>query len=471
MRGRVTVGLLLILLVAAACDRSRLPEVPAYEQLGFAATLEPVQRQVAAAYARWQERPRDALRNGHLGMVLSVYGRNRAAEALYRRARLLAPSDFRWTYYLAITVGEAGRDAEALALLREALEINPRYLPARLRLARLLLEINEVGRAAELYRAITDEYPERVEGWLGLGKALERSGELTAAAHALRRARATGSEYGEVHYALAAVLSASGDEQGAAKAFAAYERTAANSIRTPDPLLHEVNGLNASDAPLMARADAQLRQGQLELAAESLRAALDINPDNQDAWAVLVDTQERLGALDEAGATYRAALAAGIDAARLHLNYGRALTRRQRFDAARKAIVRAVESDPFHADAWLARGELELRAGAKAAAIEPLRHYLSLVPNDRNATLALAQALNATGQHAAAVARLQPLAAGVDDPLASKELALAYQGLGRRDEAIEALLQGRRAAAQSDNTQALDTIDALLADWRALGGG
>lgn len=462
-------ALSLLVLSFLSCGGTALPAVPAFDALGFDTALEVVQQQVRDAYTRWREQPRDAARNGHLGMLLSVYGKNGFAEVLYRRAHTLDPDAFRWTYYLAVTVGEAGRHEEAVALLREALELNPRYVAARIRLARMLLEKNDIEQSAELYRALTLELPDRVEGWLGLGKALERRGDLAGATEALRRARAVGPDYGEVHYALAQVLIASGNERRAARALAAYERTVGNIIQTPDPLVREVSRLNLGDAPLMAQADYQLRQGRLEQAIDSFRAVLAINPANQDAWAVLVQTQARLDRIDDAGVTYRDALAAGISSARLHLIYGQALVRQQRLDEAHDVIARAIESDAHYAQAWLAMGELEVQRDQGAVAIAALRRYLSLQPNDREVIAALARMLNADGQFAEAATRLEPLRsdAEADRALVLKELALAYRGLSRNDEAI-ALLQDSRAAAaeQEAGAQLVADIDALLATWQ-----
>ena len=167
-------AILLVLLIPASCGRAPLPDVPAFEELGFADMLDVVRQQVFDAYEKWQENPQDASRNGRLGMLLSTYGKSSASEILYRRARILAPEEFRWAYYLAVTVSELGRYEEAVGIYREALEIDPEYVAARIRLAKLLLQTNEIEQSIVRFQEITVEFPERVEGWLGLGKALDR---------------------------------------------------------------------------------------------------------------------------------------------------------------------------------------------------------------------------------------------------------------------------------------------------------
>ncbi|NNF66479.1 MAG: tetratricopeptide repeat protein [Gammaproteobacteria bacterium] len=457
-----------ILFVAVSCDRHDLPAVPTFDQLGFADAHETVRNQVLATYEKWQEEPRDADRNGRLAMVLSVYGKNVAAEVLLWRARSLAPNNFRWTYYLAITLGELGRPTEAAEMFRNALEIDPGYIAARIKLAKLQVQTNQVNEGVETFRGIADEFPTRVEGWLGLGKALDLMGDRESAINALQRARIIGPQYGEVHYALATALAAAGDEEGAAREFAAYERTAKNKIRTEDPLLREVQTLNASDGPQMANADYHLRRNQLDEAAASFRSALAINPLNQDAWGGLIHTQVRQGKIDEAGDTYREALAAGISYARVHLTYGKALLDQQQHEAAREIIGKAVELDPRYADALKAMGNLELQRGASEMAVKYFRQLLSVQPNDRDADLSLSKALNAASQFQEAATRLETLTndPAIDSSVALKELAIAFHGLNRRDDAIDSLLRGRDAADKSANQSMLDTIDALLVKWQ-----
>ena len=289
-------GLLLILLIPMSCSRRPLPEVPAFEKLGFTDALDVVRRHAITTYEQWQEKPLDADRNGRLGMLLSTYGKNSASEVLYRRARTLAPGEFRWTYYLAMAVLQSGRYEEAAGMLREALKIDPETTSRRASSWQgCFCSSTTFEESIELYREITAEYPQRVEGWLGLGKALHRHGELAAAAAALQRARMIGPQYGEVHYALAGVLSASGDEAGAARELAVYERTAKNRIDTTDPLMREVFWLNAGDVPHTTKADYYLQRGQFEKPSRPSALHVAINPANQNAWGGLVESLAKLG--------------------------------------------------------------------------------------------------------------------------------------------------------------------------------
>ena len=261
---------------------------------------------------------------------------------------------------------------------------------------------------------------------------------------------------------------ASGDKDGAARELAEYERTARNKINSPDPLMQEVFWLNAGDLPHTTKADYYLQGGQLEAAVASYRAAVAINPANQNAWGGLVDSLAKLGKIEETGESYQEALAAGISYRRLHFTYGQALRKWQQLDAAYEVMGKAIELDPQYAEALSAMGELELQRNASAAAVKQFRLAVAAKPNNRRYLLMLAYSLNKSGQFEEAVTRLKPLTTdpAADRSYALKELAVAYRGLDRNDEAIDALQRGREIAAQSSNTRRVEAFDELLAEWQ-----
>jgi len=293
-------------------------------------------------------------------------------------------------------------------------------------------------------------------------------GDNDAAVAALWRARSAGPQYGEVRYALAMVLREIGDVDEAARELAAYERTANNKIPVVDKLLRNVSALHIGDVSYMARASQLFAQGQFKRASGLFREALAVNRVSPDAWNGLVSSQLQLGEIEAAGDTYREALAAGVAYARLHLTYGKGLQNAGRLDAARDAIGKAIELDPQFAEAYSAMGELELRSGTSTAAAEQFRHSLAARPDDQRVRLNLAQTLNATGQFDEAAGHLERLTSdpALDKSLTLKELALAYHGMGRKEEAIDVLQRGREVAMKSYNTPMVEKIDVLLVEWQ-----
>ncbi len=460
--------LCLVFGIASCTKEPQLPEIPAFNQLGFEDALEAVKTQMHSAYERWETEPDNHERNGHMGMLLSAYGKNATSEIFFRRAHQLNPSEFRWIYFLAIANQQLGRYDEAIALFQKAQTVEPDSNEVRLQLARVLLQHNEFEASRDLYKSITSELPENVEGWFGLGKAYDGLGETNSALAALEEARRLGPRYGEVRYALASVLRDLGRDQDAAREFAAYEKRVRAKINTSDQYTRSVIRLNASDGPFLAKADYQIARGQFKEAADFFRRALEINPANQDAWGGLVFSLSKLADKDATTASYADALAAGIHYKRLHFTYGQALERWGQFDEARRVLGEAIKLDPKYTEALTALGVLELKHGSARAAVQHFGNAVAVTPNDRELRLDYAQALVIAEQYEQAVVQLEPL---TTDPnaqriIAFKELGLSYDALGRKDEAIAALESGRELADKSFNTTMVENFDELLSSAR-----
>ena len=459
---------MLILLLAVSCGRDDSDDIPAFESLGFTGSLDAVRQRVLGVYELLQEKPLDAGRNGRMGMHLSAYDKNVAAEFFFRRARELAPDDYRWSYYLAHSLYQQGRPEEAVLNYREVLNIYPGHVNTRLELAGILLEVGDIEESRDLYQSFTNEFPEIVEGWLGLGKAYYRLGDHDAATVALRRARSVGPQFGEVRYALAMVLREIGDEDAATRELAAYERNRKNKTRTDAPLLKEIHALYIGYSSHYAMAVYHYGRTDYESAVNSFRATIRLNPSYGDAWAGLVSSQVRLNDLKAAGDTYQEALAKKVGYARLHLIYGQALLEARQVDAARDAIAQAIEQDPQYAEALSAMGELEMQSGNSVAAIAHYRRLLLVHPYDQRVQLSLAQALNSAGRFDEAAGLLERVKADsdIEKSLLLKELAIAYFGMGRKDEAIEVLQRAREAIMKIYHVDLEHTINRLLAEWQ-----
>ncbi len=110
-----------------------------------------IREQLRKAIAEAAAKPRDAETNGRLGMTLQTYEQYELAAVCYQRARLLAPKEFRWSYYLAVVQAAAGKHAEAALTFKDALRLKPDYLPAQLRLADALVDVGQSAEAAKYY--------------------------------------------------------------------------------------------------------------------------------------------------------------------------------------------------------------------------------------------------------------------------------------------------------------------------------
>lgn len=101
--------------------------------------------------------------------------------------------------------------------------------------------------------------------------------------------------------------------------------------------LREIAKLSPDDPSAhlaLARSDLHDEGGDLNEAVAELRAALEKDPSNSDAWNDLGEAQMKLGKFDDAAASYREALKASPDDDTAHYNLAEALKRAGHLDEA-----------------------------------------------------------------------------------------------------------------------------------------
>src|SRR5947208_272661 len=97
--------LLLAVAIAGGAWSDRLTEkpssLPVLPQVDPSKFPLPLRDKVQKAYAAALSHPRDPAVNGAMGMLLQAADKSdKRAEIYYRRAQLIDPTSFRWTYYL-----------------------------------------------------------------------------------------------------------------------------------------------------------------------------------------------------------------------------------------------------------------------------------------------------------------------------------------------------------------------------------
>ena len=175
---------------------------------------------------------------------------------------------------------------------------------------------------------------------------------------------------------------------------------------------------------LIARGNAFLRQGRIENQSEAaglFQEAIDLAPDNADAWAGL--------ALADAFVAHNGSKAA-YQAAEM-----RALS----------ALDRAMALDPRNANAWMARWVAYPARGAFYESEQALRHGLAYNPGVDHLWLGLADFLKCVGrmrEAAVAIKRAIALDSGHIDPAISWISIAIFTGAGQLKEADEAAARG-----------------------------
>ena len=196
------------------------------------------------------------------GRAVQDEGQLDDALAAFRKSRTIAPSDYQSWAQEATVLLQQGRWQEAREPLAEALRLYPQDVVSLINEGIIWLEEGEVERAAERFRDMLDKHPDRSEALLNLALAEGRLGHAESAESLWRRYVTLKPEDPEGLNNLAWLL--------------ATERNRADEAET---LARQAMVLSPNDANLRdTLAEALLRQGKPEAAAEVAREALALHP-------------------------------------------------------------------------------------------------------------------------------------------------------------------------------------------------
>jgi tetratricopeptide (TPR) repeat protein len=456
--GGICILVALSFLAAPADEDPELPEIPNLTFESFAAEI---RDQVDQAYAELRAKPRDPGANGHLGMLLQAYDQMENASICYRRARSLAPAEFRWAYYLAVTHAALGRHGEAAAVMREALGIKGDYLPAQLQLAESLLLSGRVEESSRICEGILAKDAECAEAHYGLGRAKAAAGDQAAAAGHYRRACEIFPEFGAAHYALALTYRRLRETSKAGQHFALYEKFRMGRPPLQDPLSEELSQVLKGAHHIVKKAVLLESAGQFEASIAEHERAVQVDPGNLQAHLNLSTLYGKLGKAEESEKHYRAAVAINPNLAPAHYNFGKLLADQGREKEAAEAFRRALEVNPNHAEAhqnYASLLMLELRLD------EAEHHYREAIrnrPNYRMAHFNLGRILVHRGRISDAIEHLLQTLEPEDEstPLYLYGLAAAYARAGDREKALRFMRDARQKAAALGQTELVGAID------------
>ncbi len=450
--------LTLLLFTDNQSESSGLPAVPSLTLDNFAPEI---RNQVAQAYAELQARPRDARANGRLGMLLQAYDQMETAAICYRRALSLAPEEFRWAYYLAMTRAALGAHGEAAAIMREALKREPHYLPARLQLAESLLVSGEVEESLQLYTAILDKDPGCAEAHYGLGRAKAAQGDFAAAAEYYRKACGLFPGFGAAHYALALTYRRLGDSSKAQEHFALYEKEKLGWPPLHDPLMAELNQVRRGSHHLLQKAIRLESEGQTDASISEHERALQMDPQNVQAHINLITLYGKLGKAHEAEKHYRAAISINPNLAESHYNFGVLLTADGRQKEAAEVFRKALEINPYYAEA---HNNYAFILMTESRLNEAERHYRAAIENKPNYRLAhfnLGRILVRQGKIPEAIEHFLQTLTPEDEstPGYTYGLGAAYARAGDHKNALRYIREARQKAAALGQTELLASIE------------
>ncbi len=323
--GRRDEGLLLLERAAQAA-----PENPAMRGAlanGYAAVgrFVDAERECRAALA---QAPGLAALHFLLGRLLRDQGRGGGAQSAFARALAIEPAHAAAAYALARLL-EGGTDRPAaIAAFRRAVALAPDRAEAQYRLGRLLRGTDDAAATAAFEAAIRIR-PDYAEVLSDLGTIRQQEGELAAAVALYRRALAAKPDLAEAALNLSAALLAEGDTDGAR--------------RTAEALLAAQPG---SVAALLALGRAEIAGENHKAALAHFEAALAADPANHEAMFQAGSLGIRAGDPHRALALLAQLVEREPDSSEAWNNYGSALAELERFEAAERAIRKAIALDP-----------------------------------------------------------------------------------------------------------------------------
>ncbi|MFW9808296.1 MAG: tetratricopeptide repeat protein [Candidatus Thorarchaeota archaeon] len=323
--------------------------------------------------------------------------------------------------------------------------------------------------------------PDDPSAWNAKGVFLAQKREFGEAIRCLDRALSLQPDFGQAHANRGRVLLA----LGPGKAGDALQSIENALKQTPDDI--EILRDKAAALHVLGRTEDELA---------SYRRMSELAPNEWGVWVRIGDIELELGNFDISIASYDKAIALKDDLVPAFIRRSIALVMVERWNDAIRSAEAATKLDPENSEAWLIRGDVNLRAGKHKSAMKALKKASELDPEDaaventmgmvaykdgnlRDAVKHLRRALIRKRNYPAAIRNLGLILMELEDwdeaakafseytllvkndPDMFDAKATAYARLDDFCSAEEAWKQARKLYKKSGNTAEVDRVTAL----------
>jgi tetratricopeptide (TPR) repeat protein len=365
------------------------------ERDGDQPVAEPGQQQRSEAY-------------GELGKLLMAAKYPDMAERCFRNAKMLAPDEFRWPYYLGHIFISKGELPKALEQFSRGLRLRPTDLPTLVWLGHVYIELGQPEAAEPVLAKARTLGPESAAVWYELGRASLAKKDYSAAVRFLEEAVRLKPAAVVIHQPLAMAYRGLGDLE---KAQSSLDRTTRRagpeaSVTLSDPLMAEVSTLLRSPEVFGELAQQAGARGDWPEAARQFRRAVELSPDNAIMRLNLALALNRVGDARAALSELDAAIRADPSLASAYFVMGTLLERSGRDDEALDRYTAAVTRDPGFRVAHLRLADALRRMGRLESSLSAYQQVLELDPDSEEARFGEAMALVRLSRHAEARERL-----------------------------------------------------------------
>lgn len=400
-----------------------------------------------------------ALAYGELGQLYHAYELTEAAEACYRNALILDPSNLEWQYSLGYLLQSLGRFSEALDLY-QAVETggqNPQlaYL-VFIRTGECYRSLNQPDQAKRAIETAFRINPEGPAVLARLGEIALAEKRYNDAIKYLESALEKQPDANKLHYPLGMAYRGAGDME---KARYHLSKRGMVGVQPPDPVKTRLKKLVTGHWTHLLAGRLAFSAGRYAEAVELFQKAIKADPGEPGARVNLGAALVELKQYQQAITQFQAALQLEPDNAAAHFNLGMMYGSFGNYEKAIEHLQVVVKQNPKDSGAHLALANAFRAEQRLGKAIEHYKAALGLDPSLTWAWVDLSTSLSSLGQHGEALRVLEeahsrmPYTGPIAHALA--HLLAASPDLDRRqgDRALDLAMKVFRAAKNYEHAR------------------
>ena len=215
---------------------------------------------------------------GTLGQLYHAYELLDAAQACYRNASRLAPSDHRWLHLLGRLSQQQGKLEQAVTHLASARKADPAYAATPVRLGNTYLQLDRPGDARGEFEAALRLGPASPAAQAGLGEVALAERRYADAAGLFETALQQVPQANRLHYSLAMAYRGTGDLD---KARSHLKQRGPVGVRPDDPLVEGLQDFLQGERVHLLQGCLAFSAGRFPEAARAFAEAVRAKPDKR----------------------------------------------------------------------------------------------------------------------------------------------------------------------------------------------
>lgn len=344
---------------------------------------------------------------GELGQLYHAYELSETAEACYRNALTLDPSNLEWQYSLGYLLQSVGRFSEALDLY-QGMEISEQNLQLAylvyIRIGECYRSLNQPDQAKRTIEAAFRINPEGPAVLARLGEVAVAEKRYDDAIKYLVSALEKQPDANSLHYPLGMAYRGAGDME---KARYHLSKRGMVGVQPPDPVKSRLKKLVTGHWTHILAGRLAFSAGRYTEAVESFQKAIKADPAAPGARVNLGAALVELKQYQQAITQFEAALKLAPDNAAAHFNLGMMYGSMGNYKKTIEHLQVVVKQNPKDSGAHLALANAFRVEQRLEKAIEHYKAALDLDPGLTWAWVDMSASLVSVGQHAEALRVLE----------------------------------------------------------------